>query len=99
MLFGIVIGVVYTHHESGIHVLTGSGNNNLLSSPFQVSLCLGGVSEEAGGLDNDIGTHFAPRQVSRIALFESYDFVIAYGNRFFVVAYLSIKAPENRIIF
>ena len=87
--------MVYTHNESSVNILAGSRNNNFLCSPFQMCLCLGGIGKEASGFDYDIRSYLTPGQVRGIALFESYNLVVAYGNRLFIVGYLGIEAPQD----
>ena len=59
----IVLVVVHAHDEGAVDVLTGSGEDNLLSASLDVCLCLGAVGEETGGLEDCVNTQVLPGEV------------------------------------
>lgn len=67
-VLAVVGGVVHAVDEHRGGVLGGGGHDDLLGAGFDV--LAGGLvgKEEAGGLNDDIGTHFAPLEVGGILL-------------------------------
>src|SRR5699024_5349354 len=81
VVLGRVVGVVVdTHDERGVLVLGRGGDDDLLGARVQVRLGLGGVGEDPGGLDDDVGAELTPGQLGRVALFESLEGLIAHGD-------------------
>ena len=56
----VVVLVVDAHDEGGVLVGRGGRDDDLLGATVDVGVRLGGVGEEAGGLDDDVGAHVAP---------------------------------------
>jgi hypothetical protein len=70
VVVGVVVGVVDAHHDGDVLVLRRGGDDHLLGAGLEVGLGLGGVGEEAGGLDHHVGAEVLPRQRGRVALLE-----------------------------
>ena len=65
--------MVDAHHDGDVLVRGRRGDDDLLGAAVDVRLGLGGVGEEAGGLDDDVGAEVAPAQVGGVALGEDRD--------------------------
>ena len=73
----IVLVVVHAHDEGAVDVLTGSGEDNLLSTSLEVRLCLATFGEETGGLEDYVNAQFLPGEVLGVTLGENLDFLAA----------------------
>ena len=65
--------VVDAHHDGDVLVLGRRRDDDLLGAAVDVRPGLGGVGEEAGRLDDDVGAEVAPGQLGRVALGEDLD--------------------------
>ena len=91
VFFGIIFILVYTHNDGNILTLCRSGDDNLFSASFQMSLSLSSFGKAAGGFNYDISANLAPRNLSRIRrskygnLFAINNDVIAFTGNFMVI--------------
>ena len=85
-LRGVVVAVVDAHHDREVLVLGRRRDDDLLRAAVDVRPGLGGVGEEAGRLDDDVGAELLPRQVRRVALLERPDLAAADDDVLVVVA-------------
>ena len=60
--------VVDAHHDGDVVVGGRRGDDDLLGAGVDVRVRLGGVGEEAGGLDDHVGADLAPLEVAGVAL-------------------------------
>src|SRR5207342_1558995 len=72
--------VVDTHDEGAVVVGRRGRDDDLLRATVDVGVRLGGVGEEAGRLDDDVGADVAPGNVRRVALGEDLDRGAADGD-------------------
>jgi hypothetical protein len=77
---GVVGLVVHAHDDREVLVLGGRGDDDLLGAAVEVRAGLGGVGEEAGRLDHDVGADLAPRQARRVLLGERAEALTAHGD-------------------
>ena len=56
----VVVAIVDAHHHSPVLVLGRRGDDHLLGARIDVRFGLGGIREEAGGFDYDVGADLAP---------------------------------------
>src|SRR5699024_3696001 len=86
VLRGVVVGVVHTHDEGGVHVLARRGDDDLLGAGVEVRL--GGVTGDkaARGLDDDVGAELAPGQLGRVLLGDGADLAATDADGLLVVA-------------
>ena len=61
-------------------------------------LGLGGVGEEAGGLDDDLGAYAGPVELGRVALGEDLDFFAVDGDEVLTVADFVLEVSENGVV-
>ena len=70
-LRAVVEVVVHAHDDRDVVVGGGRGDDDLLGATgVDVLARVGGLGEEAGGLDDDVDAEVAPRQGARVALGE-----------------------------
>ena len=62
VLAAVVLVVVDAEHDGDVLVGGRRGDDDLLGARVQVALGLGGVGEDAGGLDDDVDAQVTPRQ-------------------------------------
>jgi hypothetical protein len=98
MMWRVVVGVVHADDEGGVLVLRGGRDDDLLGSGVDVRLGLGRVREDAGGLDDDVGTELAPGKVRGVALGGGAEGHVADGDRVLVVADLLVQDAEDRVV-
>ena len=94
----IVLVVVHTHDEGAVDVLTGSGEDNLLSAGLEVCLCLGAVGEETGGLEDYVNAQVLPGEVLRVALGEDLDFLAVNNQCAFLDLDLCAEATHDGVV-
>src|SRR6266487_1003486 len=83
-MFGWIVYIfVDTQHDREIFALGGSGDNYFFRAALQVCGGFAGIGEEAGGLDNDVGTKVRPGDLRGIALRDDLDFVPIDDQRVF----------------
>ena len=68
VLAAVVLVVVDADHDGDVRVGGRRGDDDLLGAGVQVPLGLGGVGEDAGGLDDDVDAQIAPRKFGRTGL-------------------------------
>ena len=86
VLAAVVLVVVHADDDRDVLVGGRRGDDDLLGPCFQVPLGLGGVGEDAGGLDDDVDSEVTPGQGGGTLLdFERLDLGVADDDR--VVAF------------
>ena len=75
MLFRIIFVLVNAHNDGDILAFSRSGDDNLFSASFQMSLSLCSFGKATSGFNYDISTNLAPRNLSRVRRSK-------YGNLF-----------------
>jgi hypothetical protein len=71
------------------------GDDDLLGAAVDVGLGLGGVGEEAGRLDDDVGADAGPVQVGRVALGEDLEGLAVDRDRVVVEGDLAGRRPRT----
>ena len=94
----IVLVVIDAHDDGDVLVLGGSRDQDLLRACFQVGLGLGGIGEEAGGLDDDVNPQLAPGKVRRILLGECLDLLATDLDGVIVVGDFFGEASEDGVV-
>src|SRR5690625_2300372 len=94
----VVVGVVDTHDEGGVHVLAGRGDDDLLGTGVEVRL--GGVTagEATGGLDDDVGAELSPRELGRVLLGEHANRAATDGEVLLVVGDVLVEDAHDRVV-
>src|SRR6266508_1022735 len=68
MFRGVVAVAVYAHDDRDVFAFGGSGDENFLCAAGDVLACIGRAGESAGGLEHDVHSKLAPRELARIAM-------------------------------
>ena len=68
-----------------------------LAPRVDVGAGLGGVGEEAGGLDDDVDAEVAPLQGGRVALGERRDLLVADLDRRVGRGHVGVEPAEDRV--
>ena len=75
LVFRLQCLLVYAVNDSRQIISSRSGNNNLLSTSIDMSLCLGLACIEACALQNNVNIQLTPRQILSILLRVNSDFL------------------------
>ena len=94
----IVLVVVHAHDEGAVDVLTGSGEDNLLSASLDVCLCLAAFGEETGGLEDYVNAQVLPGEVLGVTLSEDLDFLAVNNQCAFLDLNLCVEATHDRVV-
>ena len=77
----------------------GAEMMTFLASGYQdVGPGLGGVGEEAGGLDHDVDAEVAPLQGGGVVLGEGLDLLVAHDDRVGGGRHVGVEAAEDRVV-
>jgi hypothetical protein len=76
----VVLVVVDAEDEGDVFVGGRGGDDDLLDGVAEVGLGLGGVGEEAGGLDDDLRADGGPVELGGVALGEDLDLLAVDGD-------------------
>ena len=98
VLLGVVILVVDFIDERGVYALAGGGDDDLLGAAFEVGRGPVAAGEHARGLHDDIGADVAPGDLSRVALGEGLDLVVAHVQHVAVVGDVLVPDPVCRVV-
>ena len=91
----VVVAVVDAQHDGDVLVLGRRRDDDLLGAAVDVRPGLGGVGEEAGRLDDDVGAELLPRQRRRVALLEHLDACAADDDVLVVVGHVLVAAGRG----
>ena len=95
---GVVVVVVDAHHDGDVLVLRRRRDDDLLGAAVDVRAGLGGVGEEAGRLDDDVGAEVAPLQGGGVALGERLDLLVADVDRVVGRGHVGVEPAEDRVV-
>ncbi len=84
----VVLVLVDAEDDGDVLVAGRGGDDDLLDGAAEVGLGLGGVGEEAGGFDDDLGAYAGPVELGGVALGEDLDLFAVDGDE--VVAVLDV---------
>ena len=94
----VVVLVVDTHDEGAVLVGGRGRDDDLLGATVDVGVRLGGVGEEAGRLDDDVGAHVAPGDVGGVLLGEDLDGGATDGDRVLREGDVVGEHAEHRVV-
>ncbi len=94
----VVVALVDAHHDGDVLVLGGRGDDDLLGAAVDVGLGLDRVGEEAGRLDDHVGTHAGPVELGRVALLEDLEGVAGGGDLGVGVRHVAVEPTQDRVV-
>ncbi len=95
---GVVLVRVDAEDEGDVLVGGGGGDDDLLDGRAEVGLGLGGVGEEAGGLDDDLGADGGPVELGGVALGEDLDLLAVDGDEVVAVLDVVFEVAEDGVV-
>ena len=99
VVLGCVVLVVVDAEDDGDVLVAGrGGNDDLLDGGAEMRLGLGGVGEEAGGFDDDLGADGGPVQLGGVALGEDLDLLAIDGDEVRAVGDLVLQVAEDGVV-
>ena len=96
---GVVFGIVDTHDDGLVDVLTGGGDQHLLGASIKMGLGLRAVGEKARRLDDNFDAQVAPREVGRFAVGQDLDDLAVGDDAVFSCLDNVVGLAVNGIVF
>jgi hypothetical protein len=99
VLGGIVLIVVDAEDDGDVLVSGRGGDDDLLDGGTEVSFCLLGVGEKAGGFYDDLGADGGPVEFGGVTLGEDLDLFTVHSDEVGSVGDLVFQVAEDGVIF
>src|SRR6185437_4492905 len=95
-----VVLVVIDAEDDGDVLVAGRGrDDHLFDGRAEVGLGLGGVGEEAGRFDNDLGAYAGPVELGGIALGEDLDLFAVDGDEVIAMLDVVLEIAQDGVVF
>ena len=94
----VIVLVVDTHDDGDVLVGGRCRDDDLLGATGDVGLGLGRVGEEAGGLDDDVGSDGGPVQGGGVALGPGLERRAVVRDRVVVIRDVALETTEDRVV-